>query len=477
MLNIFYDLETTDRHFMGQIINYCFIAVGDDYQPVKELSGLMRISRLQLPSPYAIITNRVNVLEHQERANDDEFVGLARIHDFISSVIAGQPEKPHLIGFNSARFDLQYLRTSFVRNGLDPYFAGKLGYRDLLHVATKLSCTRADFPRQSKDKPDRISLSLETLTRSLNLLDAAQDHESRSDVLLTIRLAQHLREHFGTDVRTFEAYEPGPEQEAPRSGRVFMSKQPCRDIAAQEISLDVPLTLLDSNYRYALWVDLAKYAEGGGRKSIVFVNKAGGALFMAGGESADPHWRQVAEAALAEFKALNLNNYFGTSTCDIEQDIYRLDFDGMEALRIAMRAGDLRRLKQINRREATALFRRFEMLRHTWGTANDGRIEEMLRQYALYRYGGRAPLSKFTSPEPGPDGKPKGWFHQTYAEMLGEVAYLTRAGSNDDGQLMAALKAFYESSDIQRLAGEALLSVAPQPVGEPDAAENPETGI
>lgn len=47
---IFYDLETTDREFVGQILNYSFILVDEQLNVVRELNGDIRISRLQLPS-------------------------------------------------------------------------------------------------------------------------------------------------------------------------------------------------------------------------------------------------------------------------------------------------------------------------------------------------------------------------------------------------------------------------------------------
>ena len=87
MLTIFYDLETSDRNPVGQIINYSFILVDERYEVLDELSGLIRISRLQIPDPGAILANRTDVIEHQKLANDSEPVALGKIRDFIHAAI------------------------------------------------------------------------------------------------------------------------------------------------------------------------------------------------------------------------------------------------------------------------------------------------------------------------------------------------------------------------------------------------------
>ena len=64
MSYIFYDLETTDLNYCGQILNYAFVEVDEDWKEVSEFCGKVKISRTQLPNPYAILANRVNVLTH-----------------------------------------------------------------------------------------------------------------------------------------------------------------------------------------------------------------------------------------------------------------------------------------------------------------------------------------------------------------------------------------------------------------------------
>jgi exonuclease I len=137
MFAVYYDLETSDKHAVGQILNYCFILVDDQLSLLDELSGLVRISRLQLPDPGAILANRTDVLAHQKRAHECEAEALGRIRCFIERCAQRASGNVALVGYNSSRFDLGYLRTSFIRNGQDPFFGGKTLARDLLHGVHK----------------------------------------------------------------------------------------------------------------------------------------------------------------------------------------------------------------------------------------------------------------------------------------------------------------------------------------------------
>jgi len=83
MYAVFYDLETSDKNPIGQILNYCFILVDSSLQIVDELSGLVKISRLQLPDSGAILANKIDVVDHQRLAADDERTAMGKIHAFL----------------------------------------------------------------------------------------------------------------------------------------------------------------------------------------------------------------------------------------------------------------------------------------------------------------------------------------------------------------------------------------------------------
>ncbi|RMD84314.1 MAG: hypothetical protein D6808_07180, partial [Candidatus Dadabacteria bacterium] len=179
---VFYDLETSDKDPIGQILNYCFIETDLDFNVLSSVKGEVEISRLQLPRAKALLANKIDVLCHQEGNVESERDAMAKIHRFMVEV--SRRGAVSLIGYNSSKFDLSYLRTSLIRNGLNPYISN-LFYGDLLHLSQKLCVCRKDFPRKElcrEDNPKKLSLSLENLAKHFGILTGAQAHESYEDV-------------------------------------------------------------------------------------------------------------------------------------------------------------------------------------------------------------------------------------------------------------------------------------------------------
>jgi len=455
VITIFYDLETSDSIPLGQILNYCFIAVDKNFSPIATLSNNVKISRLQLPVPGAILTNRIDVIEHQEESTLNEREAMLEIRDFIGSVILKAGGRICFAGFNSAKFDLPYLRTSFIRNGINPYFGGKLCYKDLFFAAKKLSVSKKDFPRSpylaTGEKSSRLSLKLETLCRELGLLKGVQTHQSEDDVLLTIELAKTFKNDFGLDLTQFEAYEAGKFHQFARQGHGIASLEPNYDLSIPEISITNVMTLLDADHRYALWIDLARYKEGAGRDSIRWLNQ-GNSYFFSGGEMKSHENLELAPKALAELQSINLKNFFSRSTCDVEQDIYRLDFDAIGALESAIWKGDSSAMAKINNEDARIAFIRYKLSNYEWGGAQDDKVKALLKEYALHRYGGAMQVKKILKAETSTSD-----YHVTFKSMLEDLEARKKEAVDKDKKLLESLKEFYMESDIYLAAGEELL--------------------
>lgn len=458
MYSIYYDLETTDKNTIGQIINYSFMLVNSDLEVVDELSGLIKISRLQIPDPGAILANRTDVLEHQSKAEDHEPRAMRRIADFFASSIKRASAAVPLIGFNSARFDLGYLRTSFIRNGFNPYFSGKIVPRDLLHVAQKAYLTCPEFRdqiRREREGESKLSLSLQTISRALGLLEGVQAHESREDVLLTIRVAKWLRESCNLDPATFEAYEGAKLHSTVRSGAVYLSEEPDYDLHSKSYVAKRPVTLLDADHRSALWIDLDRYVSAQDPSCIMWRSAAKNAFFINSQAVSNTDLAEVARSAVRQFKNMTLKNFFEKSTCDIEQDIYRLDFDHMELYSRAVSANDKALLRECRLPEAKVLWLRYQ-LANPQASIKDANTSELLRKYALHRYGGKLQLARTVR-----EGERNEAFHSTLAEMARrlvqaqEAAAATRNAA--DLRLMSSLERFIRESDIAKVAGRELL--------------------
>jgi hypothetical protein len=458
MYAIFYDLETTSKNPIGQILNYSFIFIDEEYNVIDELSGLIKISRLQLPEAGAILANRTDVLKHQQLASDNEPVALKKIDAFISSCIQRAKGAVAFVGYNSARFDLGYLRTSFIRNGRNPYFGGKISPRDLYHVVQKAYLTSEKFReivRKECAAEKRLSLSLQTVTRALGLLTGVQAHESREDVLLTIRLAEWIQRECGIDVRTCEAYEGFGLHSTEKSGSVYIVEEPQYDLSEVGYCRKIPVCLLEASGKMALWVNLERFAEKPDPQCIMWRQLMKHPFFVSKQAVQNPELSRLARSALSAFSKVSLRNYFEKSSCDIEQDIYRLDFDGQDLLSKAIQTGDRAVLADCKNPDAKVLWVRHQ-LAHSDLDLSDAKTANTLRQYAVHRYGGKVQLVKNLRDPNDPEA-----FHPPLNEMWGSLVRAREGasalGHTEDRSLLESLEAFYRSSDIVRVAGKELV--------------------
>jgi hypothetical protein len=457
--SIFFDLETSDKNPIGQILNYCFIFVDDDFLILAELSGLIQISRLQLPAPEAILANRIDVIEHQQQAHDSERIAMAKIHDFIVHCIElqGNNGKLPIIGYNSARFDIPYLRTSLIRNGINPYFNGRIVIRDLLFVSRKLAATDPRFPRaislnSAKDQ-SRVSYSLENLGHQFGILTGEQSHESRADVLLTIDLAKQYLEKFSVDVRSFDPFEALLDQERPVRGLIRWSRQLDYNPDSEQAASTRAMVLLDFDHRSSLWIDLSRFKEKADRSAVYWFSHNGGHQFIAApSEPLTPDERELMNRALELFKDLTLKNFFEKSSCDIEQDIYRLDFAAIDSLTKAIFSGEEQKIKTSKNRDLQVIFLRYQLASIACNQPLPAQFEKPLRAYSEYRYGGKALLSKQVPDETWDDKRKGEAYHPRIEDYLATIERLNATMTEPSSKmLLQSLEKFYHQSDVLRL--------------------------
>lgn len=459
MHSIIFDLETTDRNFIGQILNCCFIEVDESWNEVSRFEGAFRISPLQLPSAGAILANRTPVMDHQRSAPFTEPEGLRKVAEYLEGVIERNPgERVPLLGYNSSKFDIPYLRTSLIRNGINPYFGGKIVNRDVLHGIRYLSATRTEFPRrphavQTPEEPPRLSLALETITRAFGLLDGAQAHHSSADVELTIALCKELQARFGFDARRYEAYDGRRLHDLARGGRILCGLGVEYSLESAEIAQKRPLILLHHDNRSGLWVDLDRYRERQGRDAIQWCGTASSWLEAVPHPTPTKELEELAASARKEFSALRVDNFFEETTCDVELDIYRVDFDGIRVLHEAIWDANHDAVRAHPRKEVRVLFVRHQMNKIDWSGARSERERELLRRYVEYRYGGMCNVSKSHRGELATaDGSRHPAAHETIAELVADVERrLSEPGKEGDRELLLQLKEFYAASPLLAL--------------------------
>lgn len=442
MKHIFFDIETSDLHYIGQILDYAFVEVDDSWNVCSTLRGRIKLSRLQLPNPGSIVATGIDIIQHNELAEDLEHVAMAKIQKYIQAI--AEKDDTRLIGYNSSKFDLPYIRTSFIRNGLNPYFAGAIKYGDLIHVVQKLVASNSTFsdklPKKESGKP---FTKLEAVSKAFGLLDSekAQDHESYSDVLLTIKLAKYVAENYGIDVRYYSAYEVLDSTTKIVRGYPYVN----RDNIADHDDYSY-YALLEQNKAQALWVNIKQFEDGETRDAVNWYNKNTSSFFVKEVVT-DESWKARADLAVAGCREVGLNNFWPKKVCDVEQFIYMLPLNEIDAVYDAIWRKDLTLIKQTRSKYGSQLYLRF--------LCNNAPIEEVesqIKEYALYRYGGKLKLGKdhlldnYDNPFE---------YYPTYQALMSQIE--ETAKDEKYTHVMNQLKKCYENSLIFALAGKELL--------------------
>ena len=469
MNTVFFDLETTDLSPVGQILNYAFVEVDQSWNIKSCFRDKIKISRLQLPSPDAIVATKTDILSHNKEAVDLEHIAMAKIQKHLHGIF--EWAETRLIGYNSAKFDVPYLRTSMIRNGLNPYFGGSVQYGDVLHVVKRLACDRPDFCEKLEKRDNgKPIFRLESVTRSLGLLDKneAQTHESLSDVLLTIKLAKYLADNYNIDVREYKSYE------ADDSSFDVIKVFPFVDMNNQKVHDDYCyMSVLEQNKNQSLLVNLKKFEEGLGRDAVSWYNRNTSPLFVDKVLNGADHKKRSEAARIVLSENINLKNFWPDKNCDVENFIFMLPINNISALYDAVWGKNLFLLKEKQCKFVGQLY-----LRHLANTADIDQVEAQIKQHALYRYGGRMKLDKNNFDVCFIPGVYSDSFHPTYNELLARIDELSL--NPDNTEIMNSLKKFYLDSVVTTLAGKELaeiVRVKPVVEVESDQTDTTQTNV
>jgi exodeoxyribonuclease-1 len=183
---LFYDIETTGLNkAFDQVLQFAAIRTDRQLNEIDRHAIQVRLRPDVIPSPGAIITNRISV--EDLKSGLCEFDAIRQIHRLMN-----QPETISL-GYNSLGFDDEFLRFAFHRNLLPPYTHQYLnGCRrmDLLPMAVMFWIYRRaaiTWP-QINGKP---SLKLEHI-REANGMASGASHDATVDAVATVELARRF---------------------------------------------------------------------------------------------------------------------------------------------------------------------------------------------------------------------------------------------------------------------------------------------
>jgi exodeoxyribonuclease-1 len=185
----FYDLETSGLDAKWHRIMQCAGQLTNDkFEPIGEPDNwLVRLTPEILPDPEAILITGIT----PQKTLEEGFSEAEFLKQFTER--AFQPNTT-VLGFNSLRFDDEFVRNTLYRNFYDPYEREWSNGRSRWDIIDTLRMTRAlrpegiIWPTNAEGEPTN---RLEEIARA-NKLDHYQAHDALSDVMATIDVARLL---------------------------------------------------------------------------------------------------------------------------------------------------------------------------------------------------------------------------------------------------------------------------------------------
>ncbi len=185
---LFYDLETTGLNkCFDQVLQFAAIRTDMNFNELERYTTYIKLRPDVIYSPGAMITNRISIFESMTGLC--EYEAVKEIHRLFN-----QPGTIS-IGYNSLKFDDEFLRFSFHRNLFPPYthqYAERCYRMDVLPITACYFLFKKDIMKwpEIDGKP---TLKLEHLSDA-NSLATGPAHDALVDVEATIALTKLLAE-------------------------------------------------------------------------------------------------------------------------------------------------------------------------------------------------------------------------------------------------------------------------------------------
>ncbi|MBE9537016.1 MAG: exodeoxyribonuclease I, partial [Proteobacteria bacterium] len=185
---LFYDLETTGLNkCFDQVLQFAAIRTDMNFNEVERYSTYIQLRPDVIYAPRAMMTNRISIFESMTGLC--EYEAVKEIHRLFN-----QPGTISL-GYNSLKFDDEFLRFSFHRNLLPPYthqFLDGCNRMDILPITTCYLLFKRDILKWP-EIDGGPTLKLEHISEA-NRLATGMAHNALVDVEATVELARRLAE-------------------------------------------------------------------------------------------------------------------------------------------------------------------------------------------------------------------------------------------------------------------------------------------
>ncbi len=181
---LFYDIETTGLNkAFDQVLQFAAVRTDNKLNELDRHSIRIKLRPDIIPSPRAIITNRISMAELTNGIC--EFEAVRQIH-----ALMNEPGTVSL-GYNTLGFDDEFIRFSFYRNLLPPYmhqYRNGCRRMDLLPITIIYRLYKTTILKWPQIN-GKLSLKLEHLSETNKLIDG-RAHEAMVDVGATLALAR-----------------------------------------------------------------------------------------------------------------------------------------------------------------------------------------------------------------------------------------------------------------------------------------------
>lgn len=186
----FYDLETTGLNPReDRIMQFAGLRTDSELNPIGEpVNLLIKTPTDTLPSPTAIMVTKITPQSTQaEGLTEADFCRYLESEVFVPNTCA--------IGYNSIRFDDEFMRHLFWRNFRDPYewqWRDGRSKWDLLDVVRLTRAIRSEGINWPTTPDGKATNRLELITK-LNGIEHAHAHDALSDIEATIAVAKLIK--------------------------------------------------------------------------------------------------------------------------------------------------------------------------------------------------------------------------------------------------------------------------------------------
>jgi hypothetical protein len=355
MKYLFFDLETTDLNFTGQILQYSFVLTDTLFNVVDRLDGTITLSRTQIPNPEAIYATDIDIDEHlhlQEHVEDTPegmFLRNFKERDSLNIIREWIEEKCireriYFVGHNSTNFDVPYLRTSMVRNGVNPYFNNNLVYVDTKNLHKMLYLKSEEFKNliHSQKSNPKKPFSLENLSNILEVTKTEQTHQAWDDVDLLIDLCKKSQEKFNLYVENdstfmeFNSKSFGYMVDFDYGDNGLIGTKKSLVAYHKELSFGKYYFFIDVSKALELYEPNKTYTIDEIREILIWKKVSGSFFYIEELKTPELNTEQI--SYIEEIKIspkvwnMTMEDYFPNKLCDIEQHIYMMEYSGLNQL-------------------------------------------------------------------------------------------------------------------------------------------------